>query len=169
MRGAIPLLWIGLLLLAPPPAAAIDRQVCDACRRVWLDSPCRMSFALDKGEERGRGYSCSPTCMFEVAEDYPDYKLTDMRVVRWPDREELQAMLYKAEECAWLLDTKGKHAHTHPPYCAAFASQEEAKAAQKELGGTVCGWKKVKAVCFKTAQSEDVNRTAAGGRLRLLE
>jgi hypothetical protein len=137
------------------PSEAFTRQMCEACRRNYIDSPSRITFSIDHGRRIGRLYVCSPVCMFETLEDYPDDKPGRPSVILWKDRADPNGLMNLVEDVVWLLAVKGDKEKSHPPLCAAFKTKEEAKEAQKNLGGEIRDWKKVAEKCRRVASDEE--------------
>lgn len=146
------MLLISAIVLLPLIASALDpRPICQVCRRYIDKSPQACSAFIMLGGKHPRNIeACSLFCLFEQLEKYESepesYSVTNYSTI---NDEYVQQL--SAKQAVFLFDAEGDNDLSQEPHIFAFSNEENAKAAQEELGGEILKWAEVKERCTKLA------------------
>lgn len=123
--------------VAQMPAPGEPRPHCTVCRRFWDSSPSRIKFTL-KFKHTVKEYLVgSLFCYSEFMEDYPDKEPETAVIVNYLTRDDPAPLQLNLKKAVYLYDADGDDEKDAEPHVYAFANKDQAKEAQKDLGGEI--------------------------------
>ena len=152
------LLAVGAIAASVPQSAprALEIKLCEDCRRTWDDSPSRMRMLMTAGKREFTIHVCSPFCLAEQLERYPNRTLAQVQVVVWKDRNEVTSpTMANAMRAHYLMGIPGDEQEVHAPFVAAFQTERQASTEQEKLGGDMVDWDVLLNHCIELAREHE--------------
>ena len=138
------------LLLVLPPTSALalkERILCDVCRRYVTESPGMCQVRIEGEKHTKSIQACSPFCLFELLEDNRLEGEQSFMMIDYTSRNDDVPLMIGPRQATCLFEVKCDEEDMHEPCVFYFASEDDARAAQKELGGRLLSWDSVALRC----------------------
>jgi len=149
---------LGMFLISSASYAIEPRPLCPQCRRFIDSSPTRVHALLEiDGRERSLDV-CSVFCLCECLDNRPKAELKHAQILSYNAYLDGQQTYLRARLACFLYNADGNEEVTAAPFVYAFASREDALAAQQELNGEVLEWNEVLSRCMKLAEEYEAKR-----------
>lgn len=154
MRIALTILAGLLMLSAAAWAAEEEAPRCEYCGMFYEQSPTRVSATIDfQDETYSHIFDCFGCLHDFVHENYGEVQPSALSVLDFATFGTDDEQMLDAFEASYLFGTS-RIKGSMPPYVAAFASEQSAKAAQAKLGGELTDYTGLKKLMMN-AKGED--------------